>query len=232
MKRSFATRIYSKNSYKKIENKIKLLGITDANKAEEFLNARLILCILVFSILLIYSKSGFILAPLATLLVYLGFEYLYLDNRITKRQKLLENEAIYFFEVLALTIESGRNLKGAIEVTTKAIDNEISREFKKTISEVDMGNSLSEALDNMKKRIPSDSINNAILNITQSNIFSSSIINSLYNQIDFLREKQIQDIKTEIVKLPTKISAVSVVFFVPIMLLLILAPVVLNYFLG
>lgn len=232
MKRSFATRIYSKKGYKKIENKIKLLGITDTNKTEEFLNARLILCILVFSILLVYSKSGFILAPLVTLLVYLGFEYLYLDNRIAKRQRILENEAIYFFEVLALTIESGRNLKGAIEVTTRAIDNEISKEFKRAISEVDMGKSLSEALDNMKKRIPSDSINNAVLNITQSNIFGSSIINSLYNQIDFLREKQIQDIKTEIVKLPTKISAVSVVFFVPIMLLLILAPVVLNYILG
>ncbi|MBO5096342.1 MAG: type II secretion system F family protein [Bacilli bacterium] len=232
MKRSFATRIYSKKGYKKIENKFKLLGIIDTNKVDDFLNSRLILCIFIFFVLLVWSKSGFILAPLVTLITYMFFEYFYLDHRIKVRQKVLENEAIYFFEVLALTIESGRNLKGAIEVTTKAIDNEISKEFKKAISEVDMGKSLSEALDNMKRRIPSDTINNAILNITQSNIFGSSIISSLYNQIDFLREKQIQDIKTEIVKLPTKISAVSVVFFVPIMLLLILAPVVLNYILG
>lgn len=232
MKRSFATRIYSKKGYAKIERKFKLLSITDTDKVDDFLNSRLILCLLIFCVLLVWSKSGFILAPLLTLITYIGYEYLYLDYRIKKRQRILENEAIYFFEVLALTIESGRNLKGAIEVTTRAIDNEISKEFKRALSEVDMGKSLSEALDNMKKRIPSDTINNAVLNITQSNIFGSSIINSLYNQIDFLREKQIQDVKTEIVKLPTKISAVSVVFFVPIMLLLILAPVVLNYLLG
>lgn len=232
MRRSFATRIYSKNGYEKIERKFKLLSILDKNRVDDFLNSRLILCMLVFCVLLVWSKSGFILAPLVTLVVYLGYEYFYLDYRIKNRQKVLETEAIYFFEVLALTIESGCNLKGAIAVTTRAIDNEISKEFKRAISEVDMGKSLAEALENMKKRIPSDSINNAILNITQSNIFGSSIIESLYNQIDFLREKQIQDIKTEIVKLPTKISAISVVFFVPIMLLLILAPVVLNYILG
>jgi len=84
----------------------------------------------------------------------------------------------------------------------------------------------------MKKRIPSETINNTILNITQSNIFGNSIIDSLYNQIDFLREKQILDVKAEIAKLPTKISAISVVFFIPIILLIVLAPVVIEYFLS
>lgn len=232
MRRSFATRIYSKKDYKKIENKFKLLSITSSEIVDGFLNTRLILSIFVFFVLIVTSKSGFVLAPIATIGLYVGIEYFYLNFRIKKRQRVLENEAMYFFEVLALTIESGRNLKGAIIATTRTIDNELSEEFKKAVGEADMGKSLNEALDNMKKRIPSDAINNAILNITQSNIFGSSIIESLYNQIDFLREKQIQDIKTEIVKLPTKISVVSVIFFVPIMLLLILVPVVLNYFLG
>ena len=81
----------------------------------------------------------------------------------------------------------------------------------------------------MKKRIPSDTINNAILNMVQSNTFGSNIIDSMYNQIDYLREKQMLDVKASIAKLPTKVSVISVLFFVPIMMLIILAPVLISY---
>ena len=84
----------------------------------------------------------------------------------------------------------------------------------------------------MKKRIPSETINNAILNMVESNLFGSSIVDSMNNQIDYLREKQMLDVKAEINQLPTKVSIISVVFFVPIMLLIILAPVLLDYLIG
>lgn len=63
----------------------------------------------------------------------------------------------------------------------------------------------------------------------QSNTFGNSIIDSMYNQIDFLREKQLLDVKAEIAKLPTKISIISVIFFIPIMMLIILGPVLIQY---
>ena len=84
----------------------------------------------------------------------------------------------------------------------------------------------------MKKRIPSEAINNALLNMVESNLFGNSILTSMNNQIDFLREKQMLDVKSEINKLPTKVSIISALFFVPIMLLIILAPVLLDYILG
>lgn len=55
------------------------------------------------------------------------------------------------------------------------------------------------------------------------------MIESLNNQLDFLRDKQLLEIKEEIAKLPTKISVISVIFFIPIMLLVILAPVILTF---
>ena len=120
----------------------------------------------------------------------------------------------------------------ALKLTAENVDSEISLEFKQTLSEVRLGKSLNEALNDMKKRIPSDTINNAILNMVESNIFGSSILTSLNNQIDYLREKQMLDVKSEINKLPTKVSILSVIFFVPIMLLIILAPVLIDYLMG
>lgn len=225
-------RIYRDKTIKKIEEKIKLLGVYCKYNTIDLLNYRLLISIAIFFITIVSSSYGYILAPLFTLAFYFLSEYFVLDLPIKRRGKKLEEEALYFFEVLALTLEGGRNLKSSLDTTANAIDNEISAEFKKTLSEVYLGKSLTEALEDMKKRIPSETINNTILNITQSNIFGNSIIDSLYNQIDFLREKQILDVKAQIAKLPTKISAISVIFFIPIILLIILAPVVLEYFIG
>jgi len=225
-------RIYREKTINRIDSKIKLLGVYCKYNAIDLLNYRLLMSIAIFFITIVISTYGYILAPLLTIAFYILGEYFVLDIPIKKRAKKLEEEALYFFEVLALTIEGGRNLKSALDTTANAIDNELSAEFKKTLSEVYLGKSLTEALDDMKKRIPSETINNTILNITQSNIFGNSIIDSLYNQIDFLREKQILDVKAEIAKLPTKISAISVVFFIPIILLIVLAPVVIEYFLS
>lgn len=225
-------RIYREKTINRIDSKIKLLGVYCKYNAVDLLNYRLLISIAIFFITIVISTYGYILAPLLTIAFYILGEYFVLDIPIKKRAKKLETEALYFFEVLALTIEGGRNLKSALDTTANAIDNELSAEFKKTLSEVYLGKSLTEALEDMKKRIPSETINNTILNITQSNIFGNSIIDSLYNQIDFLREKQILDVKAEIAKLPTKISAISVVFFIPIILLIVLAPVVIEYFLS
>ena len=47
----------------------------------------------------------------------------------------------------------------------------------------------------MKKRIPSDTINNTILNMIQSNTFGNSMVDSIYNQIEYLRNKQYQQLR-------------------------------------
>ena len=152
-----------------------------------------------------------------------------IDIPLANRGKKLDHEALYFFEILTLTLESGRNLEKSLQVTVDNVDSELSGEFRKTLKEMNYGKSLIEALDDMKKRIPSESINNIILNMTQTSIFGSSILETLYNQVDFLRDKQSLEIKGQINKIPNKISIVSVLFVVPLILILILGPFLLTY---
>lgn len=225
-------RVFRKSTINRIKNKIKKAGLIDKMNALKFLNIRLISSIVLFLLILYFSKRGFLIAPIVSFIYFTLYEYMFLDLKIKKRQKVLESEAIYFFEVLALTIESGRNLKSAIEVTTNNVEGILSDEFKKCLEEVDLGKSLSEALENTKKRIPSDTINNTIINITQSNSLGNGIVDSLFNQIDFLREQQVLEVKSFIAKLPTKISIISVLLFLPIVLLIIIAPIVIKYLLG
>ena len=228
MKNNLIRKIYQDKTINKITKKVKLLGVDCKYDVIDLLNKRVISSLALFFIILIFSSKGYIYGPIITIIYYFGIEYLFLDYKIKQRASKLDYEALYFFEVLALTLESGRNLKASLEMTADSIDNSLSREFKKCINEVNLGKSLTEALNDMKERIPSQTINNVILNITQSIIFGNSIVDSLYNQIDYLRENKVLEVKAKISKLPVKISAISVIFFIPIMLLIILSPVILN----
>ena len=221
--------IHSKTTLEKYQKKINLLGYKKSYDANIFLNIRLISSVFIFFVVLYFSKLGVVVAPLVTLAYFIFLPKIYIDKKVEKRANKLDNEAMYFFEVLTLSLETGRNLKTALELTADNIDSELSDEFRKTLSEVKYGKGLSEALDDLKLRIPSDTINNIILNISQSNVFGNSIIETMYNQIDYIRDKRIMNTKAAINKIPLKVSVISVVFFIPILLLLILSPVIIDY---
>ena len=229
-KEDFVKIIYSNTYIDKLIKKVNMLGINDHTDVYKVIIWRLISSIALFVVILLISNYGYILAPVLTFLYYKLFNMAVLDDKIKKRTVKLEGEAMHFFEVLTLSLETGRNLASAIEVTTNNVSGLLSDEFKETIREVGFGKSLNESLSDMQKRIPSDTINNIILSLTESNVYGNSIIKNLYNQIDFLREKRKVEVKGKISKVPVLISVISVLFFIPLLLLIILGPIVLEYF--
>jgi len=230
-KKSFINRIYREKDIKKIDAKINQFGVFKKFTTEYFMNFRLFTSMIVFVVLFIFADFGALIAPVATVLWYILVGYFMIDKPLKKRERKLDNEAYYYFEVLTLALESGRNLENAIKMACKYIDSEISSEFKETIKQVNFGKSLTESLSVMSARIPSLTINNIILNMEQSNLFGNSIIETMYNQLDFLKDKQIMDIKAQINKIPNKISIFSVLFFIPLILLIILGPVLIDFLL-
>ncbi len=245
MKKKSIKKIYREKDIKKIEDKMKLLGLelkTEEEKKKRklyftlmqdsviYLNTRYFTS-LIFFFLALYNggTSSYIMAPILTIGYYYLFYLITIELPIKKRIRKLDHEALNFFEILTLTLESGRNLEHALDIAVFNVNSEISMEFKKTLFEVKFGKSLIEALEDMKGRIPSETINNIILNITQTNVFGSSILETMYNQIDFLRDKQILEIKGQMNKIPNKISILSVLFIVPLILILVLGPVIIGY---
>lgn len=228
-KNYISRKIYSKNTVNEINRKIKLLGVNNGLDTYTFLNLRLFGTIIIFFALLFVSRFGYIIAPILAFLYYRGITYYLLDYKIKIRRVILESDAINFFEILTLSLETGRNLDEAISVTVESTTGTIRDEFAELLREVRYGKSLTEALESLQDKMPTDTIKNMILSLTQANLYGSSIINSLYNQIDYLREKRKMEIKSEISKVPIKISIISVFFFIPLLLIIILAPVILEY---
>lgn len=231
-KNHIVSRIFRKDEINKIEDKILLLGDNVKFDAIGFLEFRILITILSFIVTFISKDTGYIYAPIVAIVVYYVTYYLMITRPIKLRIQKLDREALQFFEILTLTLESGRNLESALEITVFNVESELSNEFKRALMEIKFGRSLREVLESMKKRIPSETINNIILNITQTNMFGNRILDTMYNQIDFLRDKQVLEIKGQINRIPNKISIISVVFIVPLILLLILGPLIINFLAG
>ncbi len=221
--------IYRNKTIDNLNKKINLLGINNKFNTINYLTYRLIITISLFIILLYTTKFGYIIAPLSSIVFYILIEYLVIDRKLKEREISLEREAITFFEILSLSLDAGRNLESALKVTINNTNGLLKDEFNETFREVKYGKSLQEAMIDMQLRIPSDNINNIILSLIESDIYGTSIIENLHSQIEYLRDKRRMQVKAEIDKLPVKISIVSVLFFVPLMLLIILGPIILLY---
>lgn len=221
-------KIYLKKDIETIDKKICMLGNTKYD-AITFITFRMFSTILFAIFLIVFTNISYAFIPIFVILFYIIYYHVFITQKLRKREAKLDREALYFFEVLTLTLESGKNLQNSLELTCKNVKNELSLEFEKSLKEVMVGKTLIEALSDMQKRIPSENINNIIMNIMQTNYFGNSIISTMNNQVDYLREKQILDIRGQINKIPNKVSIVSVLFIVPLILLLVLGPYIVKF---
>jgi len=222
-------KLYRVKDIENIQSKLNMLGNDGKLKfdATGFLTARLLTSV-ILAIVLVFTNIQNYVIPFVIIIYYNLFYYIFITDPINKRIKKLDLEALTFFEILTLTLESGRNLENALEITVNNVDNELSKEFKKSLMEMKFGRSLMESLEDLKKRMPSETINNILLNITQTNIFGNSIIETMNNQVEYLREKQMMEVKAQINKIPNKVSIISVIFIIPLILLIILGPFIIE----
>ena len=226
--RSVTLKLFSNKTISRFKKKSTALGIKNKSSYVSDLNLYLLVIITAFVISIMFCYHRFYLIILFPIAAALLFEFLYYDVRLAKRRALLNKQALFFFQILSLTLESGNNLKGAIELTTSSISNDLSDEFKKALSDMKMGSTMNEALLDLEKRIPSEVISNIILNLTESSVYGSDMINSLNTQIDYLNNKLVLSVREQINKMPIKISVVSVLLFIPIILLIILSPLIIE----
>lgn len=223
---SIGKKLYGSKTVENIEKKINLLGVDNKYDPINLLNIRFLSSISIFFVILYFCDFGNLIAPFITFIYYFLFFPVVIDTKIKKRTKELEKDSLYFFEILALSLEAGRGIKTSIEITVDSVNSSLSMEFEKVLKDVNFGKNLDDALNDLKHRIPSDTINNIILNIRQSNIFGNNIVNTVYSQLDFIREKRVLEVKARISKIPIKISVVSVIFFIPLLLLILLGPMI------
>ncbi len=225
---SIADSLYSKKEIEFLKKQILMLKDSKLS-VNKFLLNRIVISTSALLISLFLLDCDYLLSLVLGLFIYITYYFVRVQIPLKKREDKLDREALEFFEILTLTLESGKNLENALDITVDNLNTEISLEFRRALDEVKYGKSLVESLNCLKKKIPSESINNIILNLTQSCMYGNNIIDTMNEQVNFLRDKQLLEIREKMNKLPNKISIISVLFILPIILLLVLGPFLASF---
>ncbi len=211
-----------KKMTKRLQKKLDLLGLGKVN-AKTIIIFRFVSSIILFLILLLVSKVGYVLAPIITIIYYFLVEYLFIDLGIYYRGLKLEEDALEFFNVFSLSLKGGRNVKKAITLTTDVVDNDLSLEFKRVLNDLKVGKSLEEALLLLEGRIPSEGINNILINIREANRFGNDISDSIDKQLSLINDKQEKRIIKGYRVVPLYLTIISISFtFIMISVLIVL----------
>ena len=205
---------------KKLKKKINYLGINyDPNI---YLFIKTTLTVILFTCLVLFFKIGFILAPIASLIFYLLFEYIVLDIPIYLRKLKLEHEALHYIPALLLNLRSGKSIKVSIKNSSKAINNELSNEFKKIIDNTKVGLSIEESLNDLEKSIPSVYIQNIILDLKDNIKYGTSVLDTIELQLSSLEDHYYNSIINRNKMIPIKLCLLSLLFIGLMILILII----------
>ena len=125
---------------------------------------------------------------------------------------------------LAISVEAGVGLEGAMEVVSERFDSPLANEFARTLSEMELGLSRKDALQNLKRRTDVPELSAFVTALIQADALGMSIGRVLKVQAGEMRTKRRQWARERAAKLPVKIIFPLVMCIFPAVLVVVIAP--------
>ncbi len=195
---------------KKLKKKIRYLGINYDPGIYIFI--RVTLTLVLFFYLVLSLKTGYIIAPLVSIIFYLLIDYIILDIPILVRKIKLEKEALDYIPALLLNLRSGKSIKVSIKNSSKVVNNELSREFQKVIDNTKVGLTIEESLKDLETRIPSIYIQNIIIDLKENIKYGTKVLDTIELQLSSIEDHYYKSVINKSKMLPIKLCLLSILF--------------------
>ena len=177
------------------------------------------------------GNFGMILLGFALVLLPVICPYLYLKYRIRDREMLVERSLPDFLDMLTLTVEAGLGLVPALKRVSSGYQGVLEEEIKHVLAKIELGFSRREALAELVWRIPSPDVEQFVEAIILSERLGTSLARTMRIQANLLRSRRRQRAEVKAQTAPIRIIPALVFFFLPSLLLIYLAPPIINFLL-
>lgn len=166
----------------------------------------------------------------AAIFAVLGFMYPinWLQKNREKRQGSVRRDLPDILDLLAISVEAGVGLEGAIDVVTQQFSTPLALELGRMLREMELGVSRRNALTNLKKRVEVPEVSNFVLSLVQADALGMPIGRVLRTQAHEMRLKRRQWAREKAAKLPVKIIFPLVAFILPALFVVVLGPAVMS----
>lgn len=217
-----------------IRRRLVLAGLSGRFGPEEYVAGQVIgaaagvLLGLLAGLVLDWSGARVVAAVVGGGLLGLFAPALYVKQHRDVRVEAIEKELPDVLDVLAISVEAGVGLEGAIQAVVDRFDSPLAHEFGHMLSEMELGLSRREALQNLRSRTDIPDLNGFVLALLQADALGMPMTRVLQTQAEEMRRRRRGKVREAAAKLPVKILFPLILFILPALFIVILGPAVIS----
>jgi tight adherence protein C len=169
------------------------------------------------------------------LLGYVGFKapQLYLKNLISKRQLSMRRAFPDGLDLLLICVESGMSIEHAFrkvssEIATQSLP--LAEEFTLMTAELSYLPDRRQAYENLANRTGLESIKNVVTALNQAEKYGTPLGTALRVMSQESRDQRMNEAEKKAAALPPKLTVPMILFFLPVLFIVILTPAMIAVF--
>jgi tight adherence protein C len=163
---------------------------------------------------------------LLTLIFFYFFPKVWLQSRISRRQKNVRKGLADALDMLSVCATAGLGFDQSLQRVSEYWDTPIGHEFGRVINEMEMGLTRREALRNMSDRLDIREISSFVALILQTEQLGMSVSDTLHAQADQMRVERRFRAQEQAQKAPIKMLIPMALLIFPALLAVILGPAI------
>jgi tight adherence protein C len=205
-------------------------GVSATLRAEEFLAVNLVSGVISVFVALgwmaVTHPSARLAAMGLAILTVAGTvtPRVWLRRRIDERKQSIFRDLPDALDLMVISVEAGVSFDAAIQVVADHLEGPLGVELSRTLTEMELGLSRREALQNLRRRCEVPELGHVIVSLLQADALGMPIGRVLRAQAAEMRSKRRQWAREKAGKLPIKILFPLVFFIFPPIMVIVIGP--------
>ncbi|RUO99751.1 type II secretion system F family protein [Hyphomicrobium sp.] len=224
-----------------LRENLKRAGLRGQANIVAFMFFRVAAPIIIFFLALFYLfvlyDSGY--PASVNLLIALGAGFLgfyvpnmFISNRVQKRQMSIKQAWPDALDMLLICVQSGMSVEAGFAKVGKEVANqslELAEEMALTTAELSYLQDRRQAYDNLAKRTGLPGVKAVTTALVQAERYGTPVGQALRTMAKENREIRQSEAERKAAALPPKLTVPMIVFFLPVLFIVILGPAIINY---
>jgi len=223
-----------------VVRKLRMAGYRGQGPVVTFLAIRLLAAPAIFSVAAVYvfvilplDYPVFVKLAMVTAASLLGYfiPAIYVQNRIGKRQKAIRHSWPDALDLVLICVEAGMGIERAFQKVSEEIGVQsavLADELGLTTAELSYLPERRKAYENLALRTGLDSVRAVVTTLVQAEKFGTALGPALRVLAQENRQARMHEAEKKAASLPPKLTVPMIVFFLPVLFAVIIAPAVIQ----
>ena len=219
-----------------LRDNLKMAGLRGQGPLTTYMFFRIAAPILMFALALFYlfAVNDYGLPPIMRLAMSLGASYLgyylpnvFISNMISKRQTSIKQAFPDSLDMLLICVQAGMSIEAAFGKVSKEVSSsslELAEELSLTTAELSYLQDRRSAYENLAKRTGLPGVKSVCTALVQAERYGTPVGQALRVMAKENRDMRMSEAEKKAAQLPPKLTVPMILFFLPVMFLVILGP--------